>query len=54
MNAPVVRLFVLVVILFGLLVAFTSRWTVFDAEALRDNALNRRVAARGAADQARR
>ena len=42
MNAPVVRLFVLVVILFGLLVAFTSRWTVFDAEALRDNALNRR------------
>ena len=41
-NAPVVRLFVLVVILFGLLVAFTSRWTVFDAEALRDNALNRR------------
>jgi penicillin-binding protein A len=42
MNAPVLRLYVLVVALFGLLVAFTSRWTVFDAEALRDNALNRR------------
>ncbi len=42
MNAPVVRLYVLVVVLFGLLVAFTSRWTVFEAEALRDNALNRR------------
>ena len=28
--------------LFGVLVVFTSRWTVFEAEALRDNALNRR------------
>ena len=43
MNAPIVRLYVLVVLLFGLLVAFTSRWTVFEAEALRDNALNRRT-----------
>jgi peptidoglycan glycosyltransferase len=42
MNQPVLRLYFLVVVLFGLLVAFTSRWTVFDAEALRDNALNRR------------
>ena len=42
MNRAVVRLYVLVIILFGVLVAFTSRWTVFDAEALRDNALNRR------------
>jgi peptidoglycan glycosyltransferase len=42
MNAPLVRLYVLVVLLFALLVAFTSRWTVFEAEALRDNALNRR------------
>jgi penicillin-binding protein A len=42
MNAPVFRLYVLVVLLFGLLIAFTSRWTVFEAEALRDNALNRR------------
>ena len=28
--------------LFALLVGFTSRWTVFEAEALRDNANNRR------------
>jgi penicillin-binding protein A len=43
MNTPVVRLFALVVVLFGVLVAFTSRWTVFEAEALRDNPNNRRV-----------
>ena len=42
MNQSIVRLFVLVAVLFGLLVAWTSRWTVFEAEALRDNALNRR------------
>ncbi len=42
MNTPVLRLYVLVVLLFALLVAFTSRWTVFEAEALRDNALNKR------------
>src|SRR5207247_1622914 len=42
MNAPIARLFALVLLLFGLLVAFTSRWTVFDSEALRNNNLNRR------------
>jgi peptidoglycan glycosyltransferase len=42
MNQPVLRLYALVVLLFGVLVAFTSRWTVFEAEALRDNELNRR------------
>ena len=42
MNPPVTRLFVLVLVLFALLVAFTSRWTVFEAEALRDNDNNRR------------
>jgi peptidoglycan glycosyltransferase len=42
-NTPVVRLFGLVILLFGVLVGFTSRWTVFDAEALRDNPNNRRV-----------
>jgi peptidoglycan glycosyltransferase len=41
-NKPVLRLYVLVILLFGVLVAFTSRWTVFEAEALRDNTLNRR------------
>jgi peptidoglycan glycosyltransferase len=41
-NQPIVRLFVLVTILFAFLVAWTSRWTVFEADELRDNALNRR------------
>jgi len=41
-NAPISRLFVLVVILFGLLIAFTSRWTVFEASDLRANSLNKR------------
>jgi peptidoglycan glycosyltransferase len=31
------------VVLFAVLVGFTSRWTVFEAEALRDNPLNRRA-----------
>jgi peptidoglycan glycosyltransferase len=42
MNAPIARLFVVVVVLFGVLVGFTSRWTVFDANALRDNPKNHR------------
>lgn len=42
MSAPIMRLFGVVVLLFALLVAWTSRWTVFDAKALRDNALNAR------------
>jgi peptidoglycan glycosyltransferase len=43
MTAPIVRLFGLVIVLFALLVAFTSRWTVFEAEALRERSENRRV-----------
>ena len=43
MNAPIARLFVLVVVLFGLLIAFTSRWTVFEAESLEDKTANRRT-----------
>ncbi|MET0817687.1 MAG: peptidoglycan glycosyltransferase, partial [Solirubrobacteraceae bacterium] len=43
MNAPVLRLYVLVIVLFAILVGFTSRWTVFDADSLRDNELNRRA-----------
>jgi penicillin-binding protein A len=42
-NAPVVRLFGLVVLLFAVLIGFTSRWTVFEAEALRANPNNHRV-----------
>jgi penicillin-binding protein A len=41
-NAPIARLFVVVVVLFAVLVGFTSRWTVFEADALRDNTKNRR------------
>ena len=40
MNVPIVRLFGLVIVLFALLVAFTSRWTVFEAQALRDESAN--------------
>jgi penicillin-binding protein A len=41
-NRPIVRLYAVVVVLFALLIAFTSRWTIFDASSLRQNALNRR------------
>jgi penicillin-binding protein A len=44
MNEPITRLFGLVVLLFAVLVAFTSRWTVFDAPALRENPKNHRGA----------
>ncbi len=36
------RLYGLVVLLFALLVAFTSRWTIFEASSLRANELNKR------------
>ncbi|HEX4838095.1 MAG TPA: penicillin-binding transpeptidase domain-containing protein [Solirubrobacteraceae bacterium] len=42
MNRPIVRLYGLVVVLFALLIAFTSRWTVFEASSLRSSALNKR------------
>lgn len=42
MNAPITRLFGLVIVLFAVLVAFTSRWAVFDAKSLNDNVLNKR------------
>jgi peptidoglycan glycosyltransferase len=42
MNTPVVRLFGLVVLLFAVLIGFTSRWTVFEANALRANPANHR------------
>ena len=43
MNRPIVRLFGLVALMFALLVAFTSRWTVFEASSLRENPLNARA-----------
>ncbi len=42
MNTPAFRLYVLIALLFAALIVQTSRWTVFEAEALRDNELNRR------------
>jgi penicillin-binding protein A len=42
MNRPILRLYVLVALLFALLVAFTSRWTIFEASSLRENPLNKR------------
>ena len=42
MNRPILRLYMLVLALFALLVAFTSRWTVFEASSLRENPLNKR------------
>jgi peptidoglycan glycosyltransferase len=49
MNKPIVRLFALVVLMFALLLAFTSRWTIFQAASLRDDPLN----ARGLLEQQR-
>ena len=43
MNRPIVRLYGLVALLFALLVAFTSRWTIFEASSLRSNKLNARA-----------
>jgi penicillin-binding protein A len=42
-NAPVLRVFGLVVVLFAVLVGFTSRWSVFEASALRANPDNHRL-----------
>ena len=39
-NRPIVRLYGLVVVLFAVLIAFTSRWTVFEASSLRTSELN--------------
>jgi peptidoglycan glycosyltransferase len=41
-NPPITRLFMLFALLFGVLVVFTSRWTVLGADALRDNPKNQR------------
>jgi len=41
-NRQIVRLFGLIVVLFGILIAFTSYWSVFDAKALKDKEANKR------------
>jgi peptidoglycan glycosyltransferase len=47
-NDQIVKLFGFVLVLFALLVFFTSRWTVFDASALNNNRLNHLTAIRDA------
>jgi len=42
-NRQIVQLFGLAIVLFALLIAFTSRWTVFEADELRANSLNQRA-----------
>jgi penicillin-binding protein A len=42
-NKSIVRLFGFCLVLFGLLIGWTSRWSVFDATALNDNPLNKRA-----------
>ena len=42
MNAPIVRLYALFALLFGVLVVATSWWSVFKAKELRENTANRR------------
>jgi peptidoglycan glycosyltransferase len=42
MNRQIVQLFGLFTLLFAVLVIFTSRWTVFEAQSLADNPANRR------------
>jgi penicillin-binding protein A len=43
MNAPLVRTFGVLVVLFGVLVFFTAKWTVIDRSQLQDNPKNRRA-----------
>ena len=42
MNTPIIRVFWVLLVLLGLLVVSTSRWTVFDRDRVRDNPLNAR------------
>lgn len=42
MNKPIIRIYAMLLVLFGLLVGFTSNWSVFDASELEANAENRR------------
>jgi penicillin-binding protein A len=42
LNRQIAHLFGLVLVLFGLLVVFTSRWTIFEAKSLQHQTANRR------------
>jgi len=41
-NRQIVKLFGFIVVLFGILIGFTSYWSVFDAEALKEQNANKR------------
>jgi peptidoglycan glycosyltransferase len=41
-NKQIVKLFAFIVVLFGVLVGFTSYWSVFDAKALKEKEANKR------------
>ena len=43
MNGPIVRVFGVVLVLFAVLMYFTTRWTVIERDDLRDNPLNKRA-----------
>lgn len=42
MNRQIVKLFTFIVVLFGVLIGFTSYWSVFEAEALKEEDANKR------------
>lgn len=42
MNKQIIKLFAFIVVLFGVLVGFTSYWSVFDAKALKEKEANKR------------
>src|SRR6187551_3446001 len=42
MNRQIVQLFAFTIVLFAVLIGFTSYWAVFDAEALKDKEANKR------------
>ena len=42
MNRQIVKLFGFIVVLFAVLVGFTSWWSVFDAKALKEEEANKR------------
>lgn len=42
MNAQIIKLFVFITVCFGALVGFTSYWSVFDAQNLKEQSVNKR------------
>ncbi len=42
MNKQIIKLFAFIVVLFGVLIGFTSYWSVFDAKALKEKDANKR------------